>query len=177
MTAGRGPTQISTELIASAQLGNHAAISTLLAVAQPDIRRYARINCKVGDIDDAVQDTLWVLYRKIGALRVVTSFSAWLFEIVRRECMRLARRALASALPIEDAQHEPALASRPELDLRLDLADAIQSLPEHYRVIVLMRDVEELTISEIAASLQITRETVKARLHRARKLIREYIMQ
>ena len=69
------------------------------------------------------------------------------------------------------------MASRPELDLRLDLADAIQSLPEHYRVIVLMRDVEELTISEIAASLQITRETVKARLHRARKLIREYIMQ
>ena len=53
---------------------------------------------------------------------------------------------------------------------------AIQSLPEHYRKIVLLRDVEEMTIDEIASTLALTRESVKARLHRARGLIREYLL-
>ena len=60
--------------------------------------------------------------------------------------------------------------------MRLDVARAIQSLPEHYRAVVVLRDLEELTIDEIAARLAATRETVKARLHRARALLREYLL-
>ena len=60
-------------------------------------------------------------------------------------------------------------------DLRIDLARAIQSLPEHYRAVLLLRDVEELTIDEIAARLTLTREAAKARLHRARRLVRDYL--
>jgi DNA-directed RNA polymerase specialized sigma24 family protein len=48
-------------------------------------------------------------------------------------------------------------------------------LPEHYRQIVLLRDVDELTIDEIAQSLSLSREAVKGRLHLARGLIREYL--
>jgi RNA polymerase sigma-70 factor (ECF subfamily) len=59
---------------------------------------------------------------------------------------------------------------------RPDLTNAIQSLPEHYRQIVLLRDVDVLTIDEIAQSLSLSREAVKGRLHRARGLIREYLM-
>ncbi len=68
-----------------------------------------------------------------------------------------------------------AFAHRPQEELRLDLSSAIQSLPQHYRDIVLLRDIEELTIDEIALTLALSREAVKARLHRARKLIREYL--
>ena len=48
-------------------------------------------------------------------------------------------------------------------------------VPEHYRQIVLLRDVDELTIDEIAQSLSLSREAVKGRLHLARGLIREYL--
>ena len=65
---------------------------------------------------------------------------------------------------------------RPE-DLRIDLSRAIQSLPEHYREVILLRDIEELSIDEIAAVLGLTRESVKARIHRARMLIREYLIR
>ena len=60
--------------------------------------------------------------------------------------------------------------------LRLDLSRAIQSLPEHYREVILLRDIEELSIDEIVAVLGLTRESVKARLHRARIMIREYLI-
>lgn len=174
MTSGRGKTHLPLALIEAAQQGERLAIDRLLALSQPDIRRYARMNCKVDDIDDAVQDAMWLVYRRIGALRVVTSFSAWLFEIVRRECQRAARRALRMQ-PVETLENDVAFATWPTEDLRLDLASAIQSLPDHYRTIVLMRDIEELTINEIAASTSLTREAVKARLNRARTMIREYL--
>lgn len=174
MTSGWGKTHLPLALIEAAQQGERLAIDRLLALSQPDIRRYARMNCKVDDIDDAVQDAMWLVYRRIGALRVVTSFSAWLFEIVRRECQRAARRALRMQ-PVETLENDVAFATWPTEDLRLDLASAIQSLPDHYRTIVLMRDIEELTINEIAASTSLTREAVKARLNRARTMIREYL--
>ncbi|MDE2181976.1 MAG: sigma-70 family RNA polymerase sigma factor [Alphaproteobacteria bacterium] len=162
-------------LIQSAQQGDRAAISELLAISQPDIRRYARSQCRSADIDDAVQDSLWLLYRRIGSLRAVGAFSVWLFAIVRRECGRLARRMFARHTAMDDIENDAALARRPAHELRLDLAAAIQSLPEHYRTVLLMRDVEELTIEEISVSLAITRQAVKARLHRARALVREFL--
>ncbi|MBU6379405.1 MAG: sigma-70 family RNA polymerase sigma factor [Gammaproteobacteria bacterium] len=94
------------DMIAAAQQGDQAAIRSLLAATQPDIRRYARMNCAADHVDDAVQDVLWLLYRRIGTLRTVTSFSAWLFQVVRRECQRLARRALGLKQPIEEIEND-----------------------------------------------------------------------
>jgi RNA polymerase sigma factor (sigma-70 family) len=161
-------------LIEAAQQGDQAAILSLLAVSQPDIRRYAQRSCRAADVDDAVQEALWLLNSRIGGLRAANAFASWLFQIVRRECDRLTRRRMDTA-PIEDVQDTLDFSTRPDADLRLDLAGAIQSLPAHYRIIVLMRDMEDFTIDDIAAELELTREAVKARLHRARLLLREYM--
>ncbi|MCB8822826.1 RNA polymerase sigma factor [Microvirga rosea] len=168
-------TVFSSPLVHSAIAGDHAALLKLLETAQPDIRRYARSTCRAADVDDAVQETLWVLYRRVGTLRAAASFSAWLFAVVRRECLRLTRNlGLISSDGVAD---EKAVLVQSDAELRLDIAKAIQSLPEHYRVIVLMRDVEQRTINEIGHALGETREAVKARLHRARILLREYLLQ
>jgi RNA polymerase sigma factor (sigma-70 family) len=165
----------SLELIASAQGGDTAALVSLLAAAQPDIRRYARTTCSAADIDDAVQDALCVLHRHVGSLRAVGAFWGWMFQVVKRECIRLAKRALGNALPIEMIEDDARFATRPEHELRLDLANAIDALPAHYREVLVLRDIEELTVDEIATRLSGTRETVKARLRRARALVREYL--
>jgi RNA polymerase sigma-70 factor (ECF subfamily) len=163
-------------LIEAARDGDEKALLSLLAAAQPDIRRYAARNCRAADIDDAVQETLLLLYRRVGTLRAVTSFSAWIFAVAKRACLRLLRIEAGIGDATTDDIDARLAHLRPE-DLRIDLGRAIQSLPEHYREVILLRDIEELSIDEIAAVLGLTRESVKARIHRARTMIREYLIR
>ena len=157
--------------------GDHDALVRLLEVAQPDIRRFARQQCRSSDADDAVQEALWLLYRRVGMLRAAAALPAWLLTVVRRACLRLARAALPKDNPTDDLADDLRLSTRPAPELRLDVAAAIGSLPPHYREVVLLRDVEEMTVDEIGAALALTREAVKARLHRARALLREYLLR
>jgi RNA polymerase sigma-70 factor (ECF subfamily) len=178
MTALASPSRYDLALLESARGGDAHAIESLLAAAQPDIRRYARRSCRnAADVDDAVQETLWLLYRRVGTLRALTSFAGWLVTVTTRACLRLARRAIGRREESAEFDDHLQFSSRPQDELRLDLARAIQSLPEHYRAVVLLRDVEELAIDEIAGQLALTREAVKARLHRARLMIREYLQE
>jgi RNA polymerase sigma factor (sigma-70 family) len=120
---------------------------------------------------------LILIYRKVAMLRSVGAFSAWLGMVVRRTCWRLARHVLGAAVPLNAIADSSVFASRSDEDLRLDLTSAVQSLPEPYRRIVLMRNVQELTIDEIGEALSLTREAVKGGLNRARRLLREYILK
>ena len=175
MSNGRMPAQTSADLVLRAQAGDHAAIVGLLECTQQDIRRYARRNCRLEDVDDAVQETMSALAGRVTALRSPAALSGWLFMVVRRECYRLGHWATTALRNRAAAESLAAVAARPDPEIRYDLGMAIQSLPEHYRVIVIKRDLEGRTIAEIAQSQGLTREQVKARLHRARIMIREYL--
>lgn len=161
-------------LLESARSGDARAIETLLVQAQPDIRRYARKTCLASEAEEAVQFALITLHGSIGELRAVTAFSGWLLAIVKRECIRLGKLSVRW-IPGVDLDSDARFQRMPTDELRIDVRNAIQSLPENYRDIVLLRDFEEMTIEEIADRLMLTREAVKARLHRARKLLREYL--
>lgn len=163
-------------LIEAARLGDHAALERLLEACQPDLKRIALTECaSSADAEDAVQESLWLVYRRIGALRTVGSFGAWMFSIVRRECQRLMRKMRGRA-ELPNADHVMfAYYTRP--DLRMDLAAAIQSLPDKYREAIVLRDFEEYSITEIAHVLRLTREAVKSRIHRGREMIREYLQE
>lgn len=167
--------QLRNDLVLAAQLGDSAALDRLLLVSATDARRYARRHCQPSDIEDAVQEALLIIARKLSALKAAAAFSGWLFTIVKRECDRMAR-AMLNHENIEDAKVEVYLATRDDVELRLELAAALESLPAHYRRIILMRDFEEMTISEIAAALGEPAGAVKSRLHRARELVREYLL-
>lgn len=162
-------------LIISAQTGDPAAIGRLLAVCQADARRYAYRHCQVSDIDDAVQESLLVISRKVQGLKAAAAFSSWLFTVIRRECRKLERMMFRHD-PLEEEVAERQLACRSDNALRIDLANALDSLPAHYLEVVLLRDFEELTIAEIAARLEEPPGAVKSRLHRARELVREYLL-
>jgi len=162
-------------LIHEAQRGDAVAIHALLGACQADARRYAYKHCHASDIDDAVQETLLLISRKIHALRAAAAFSSWLFVVIKRECRRLSRAMFRQA-PLEEDLAEQQLACKSDVDLRLDLAAALESLPHHYLDVVLLRDFEELTIAEIAQRLDQPTGAVKSRLHRARELVREYLI-
>lgn len=162
-------------LILAAQTGDQAAISRLLAVCQADARRYARRHCHVSDVDDAVQESLLIISRKVTSLKAAVAFSSWLFTVIKRECRKL-ERMMFKHEPLEDEVAEQQLACRTDDALRIDLAHALESLPAHYLEVVLLRDFEELTIAEIAERLGEQPGAVKSRLHRARELVREYLL-
>jgi RNA polymerase sigma factor (sigma-70 family) len=71
---------------------------------------------------------------------------------------------------------EHQIVSKSDNDLRIDLAAALESLPAHYLEVLLLRDFEELTIAEIAERLAEQPGAIKSRLHRARELVREYMI-
>ncbi|SOC31040.1 RNA polymerase sigma factor, sigma-70 family [Thalassospira xiamenensis] len=75
-------------------------------------------------------------------------------------------------LPAEDS---PLFAYQPDTELRNDLAAAIHSLPDKYRTVIVLRDIRELSIEEIAIELGFSRAAVKSRIHRGRRMIREYL--
>ncbi|MGJ5206532.1 RNA polymerase sigma factor [Bradyrhizobium sp. HKCCYLR20261] len=159
----------------AARLGDRDAMVRLLTLTQPDIRRYARASCRSSaDSEDAAQQALWLLSRHVGRIRAAAALSSWLYRVVRRECMRLSRQ-FGLVNDADDDALVARLAARPEAELRLDLAAAFESLPPHYRDVVLMRDLKEMTIDEIASRLGLSRQATKARLHRARQLLREYL--
>lgn len=165
-------------LVDAARQGDHGAIVRLLAVCQPDLKRFARRTCATTqDAEDAVQIALWQLYRKIGALRTAATFATWLFRIVERECFRLFR-GRGPAESLEDLGDAHLLAAAPCIpqDLQIDLARAIERLSPPYREVLILRDVHELTTPEVAAQLGLGIEAVKSRLHRARGMVREQLL-
>lgn len=162
-------------LLEAARLGDAVALDGLLRICQPDVRRYAFRHCLMSDVDDAVQETLLIVARRLASLRAVAAFSGWLFQIVRRECRRLERR-LFRLDPYDEEKMESWLATSSDETVRLDLISALESLPEHYREVILLRDFHELTIREIATQLRLTAPATKSRLHRARQLMRDYLL-
>lgn len=161
--------------IDAARRGDRNALERVLVRSRQDLRRYAEYHCAINDIEDAVQESLLLVSRKIGSLRAIEAYASWLFRIVKRECNRLKRamRHLVmehAALEELDGPHYPAPSG-----LIHDVAAALSALPTHYREIILLRDLEGMTIAEIAKQLSLHTEAAKARLHRARSLARQYL--
>ncbi len=166
-----------SQLIEAARRGDSGAVSTLLTVCQPDLKRFARRTCSTTeDAEDAVQIALWQLYRKVGLLRSAAAFTTWIFRIVERECYRLYRTARGTEPLDEVLEHDLPQAAVVPIDLKLDLAGAMERLTPPYLEVLLLRDVQELTAPEVAAQLGLSLEAVKSRLHRARTQVREQLL-
>lgn len=174
MSAAATATGLDLTLVEAARSGDPAAIDRLLVACQPNIRRYAQRSCTISVVDDAVQETLLVLSRYVATLRHPAALSRWLFAVARRECRRLSRATLRLELWDED-RVDAWIEGKDEGTLRYEVAAALESLPEEYREIVVLRDFEGLTIGEAADRLGLSRAAIKSRLHRARALTREYL--
>ena len=163
-------------LVEAACRGDASAIEKLLALSQPDLRRFARRSCSTSeDADDAVQVALWNLQRNIGSVRVIAALAAWMFRIIERECYRLLRIRRRTE-ELTDVMCESLLEPATSDGLRRDLACAMSALPSKYREVLILRDLDELTAPEVAETLQISVPAVKSRLHRARAMMRERLV-
>ena len=155
--------RVDGAVFAAAQAGDPGAIDRVLRELQPDIRRYAR------------RQALIVLYRRLGNVRDPLAVAGWIFRVVARLCMLPVLGLIRGAEELTERQEAEHFAQVSQDDLRMDLTCALESLPEMYREVILLRDMERLTIGEAAEHLGITREACKSRIHRGRMLRREYL--
>lgn len=167
---------VAPAVFAAAQAGDPAALDHLLRTLQPDIRRYARRQChRSSVVEDVVQEALIVLYRRVGTVRDPLALAGWVLRMVTRLCMLPVLSVMRGAEALTERHEAEHFARMPQHELRLDLVRALESLPGLYREVLLLRDMEQLTITEVAERLQLTREATKSRIHRARALMREYL--
>jgi RNA polymerase sigma-70 factor, ECF subfamily len=136
------------------------------------------------EAEDVIQETYVRAYQHLAQFAGRARFSTWLIRIAVHEA--LARRRRRQRIEGLDAVTGPngELEMRapstfdPESrasasELRDVLEGAILALPDDYRAVLILRDVEEMTTAEAAAALDITEENAKVRLHRARALLRK----
>jgi RNA polymerase sigma-70 factor, ECF subfamily len=154
-----------------------------------------RLTRNEADAEDLVADTIVRAWRGREALATPSAFPAWIFRILNNTFISDRRRASVrgqvepiAESNLEDEQefsiferlHQPFLLwfGNPEQEflnklLRDDIDRALAALPEHYRVVVILADMEDLKYAEIAETLQIPIGTVRSRLARARAALQE----
>ena len=143
------------------------------------------------DAEEAVQDAFWTVISKIDTFRGDAALGSWIYIITAHAALQTRRRgarrhhkiSLDEILPAfhEDGRHaDPIVDWSTELDdpaaqseLRNVLTSALEELPDHYRAVIVLRDVDGLSMAEVAECLNITVPTAKTRAHRARLLLRQ----
>lgn len=138
-----------------------------------------------GEAEDVMQDTYVRAYGHLDQFAGRAKFSTWLTRIAVHEALaRQHRRNRYQELePMSEREGDPmdrfaSLAPDPEQqasnsEVRELLEEAIEKLPDAYRTIFMLRDVEDMSTTDAADVLEITEENVKVRLHRARALLRK----
>jgi len=168
------------ELARRAAAGDGAALEELLRVIEPRVlRQVSRFLPYRQDAEEATQDVLLKVATRIGTFEGRSRFSTWLHEVTANQARQtyrsLRRRAAESTTDVPVERPDPRTTSV-IAGSRLDLLDALERLetehPDLVRAFVL-RDLSDLEYADIARLLDVPIGTVKARIHHARRHVRE----
>jgi RNA polymerase sigma-70 factor, ECF subfamily len=183
-------TTLSDEaLVGLVRAGDRSAFAAVIQRHNQRLYRVARgIVRDDSEAEDIVQETYVKAFARLGAFRGEAKLSTWLTRIAVNEALdRLRSRKpevdlrlvdgpgaklddAAFALTAAPASPEQSAARS---EIRGLVESAVDALPETFRIVFVMRDIEEMSIDETAAHLGLKPETVKTRLHRARRLLRD----
>ncbi len=182
-----------TDRIEAARAGDHEAFAGLMEEHGDRLFNFGLRMCgHREDAEDIFQETFLTAFRRLEDFRGEGALRNWLFKIASSHCLK--KRRLRSGqprhhLPVEEMTpealqplvHGPSLVSLAEVPLETMLRDelsdrlneAISRLPEEYRIVLLLRDVEGFSTTETAGLTGLSEAAVKSRLHRARLTVRK----
>lgn len=180
------------KLIHRCKRGEEAAFGEVLARYRAPIYNLCwRMTRNDEDARDLGQEVFIKVFRLLDRYDEQYAFSSWLFRIATNHCIDHLRRQRLRFLSVErdgggdDEDVEMQIASEgPQPDVVMERSEALEKLeeviadlPPHYRVITLLRHDQELSYEEIAEVLQLPLGTVKARIHRARNMIQQMLVE
>ena len=183
-------TQLARALLA----GEPDAFNRFVEYFRAKVFHYSWLMCgQREDAEEVAQETLLRVFESFNQLREPERVKSWVFRIARNACLMKRRKSVyapAQELSLDalmPAIHDDGDGFRIEIadwknlpddqllraELKRELDRAIAALPDTYRSVVLLRDVEELSTEETAQILDLTTDVVKTRLHRGRLAIRQ----
>ena len=179
---------LDVELIKNFKAGDERSFVELIERYTQKVHNLAmRITRNEEDAEEVLQDTFVTVYKKVDKFEGKSAFSSWLYRItVNAAFMKLRKRRQTPAISLEDVNPSVKenwvgtssecsdvnyLSSRHEL--RAELEDAVAKLPDEYRTIFVLRDVDGLSNQEVGEILNLSVPAVKSRLHRSRLMLRK----
>tara|TARA_R100001369_G_scaffold89226_4_gene126643 strand:+ start:1909 stop:2535 length:627 start_codon:yes stop_codon:yes gene_type:complete len=139
------------------------------------------------DIDDVMQDTYIKAFQKLYQFKNESLFSTWLIRIGINEALQ--RKRKSKRYQMLDISNEKGIVQLADMSIMNPerktmyaesvhiIEKAIDLLPEKYKIVYMLKEVQDLEISEISDSLGLSNSNVKVRLHRARNMMKESIMK
>jgi len=182
-------------LVQAARSGDEGAFDALVRRYQDKVYGLAlRLSGNPSDAEEILQDAFLKAYQHLAEFRGDASFSTWLFRIATNAALML-RRARRQRATESLEQYLPRFRDDGRLarfdlvygragrveetmergELARQIKEAVERLPDDYRVVVELRDIEELSTDETAEILGVSREIVSTRLHRARLMLRGFL--
>lgn len=176
-------------LAARCQQGDMAAFTELVNRYKDKVYNLAvRMLRDRGDAEDLAQETFLNVYRAVATFRVDERFSTWIYKIASNLCIdRLRKRrhlTISLDAPVQEGEElyrqVPDWSHAPEplyeqSELREDVQAAIDQLPSKYRLIILLRHMQDMAYEEIATVMDLPVGTVKTRLFRAREILKRHL--
>ncbi|GGM27060.1 RNA polymerase sigma factor [Dactylosporangium sucinum] len=162
-------------LVVRCQLGEREAFAELVRGWHPTVERYVR-RMLGGPDDDVVQEIWLAVVRGLPRLRRPDRFTPWLFTVARRAVMNRLREAYVrpEPEPIDDVRGEDEAEGVVNREL---LAGALAELPAREREVLLLFYLEDLPLETCAQICAVPVGTVKSRLNRARRLLRQELVR
>jgi RNA polymerase sigma-70 factor, ECF subfamily len=185
---------IDHQLIALAKDGDEKAFSSLVRKYEQTVYGFAFKLCRdKHKAEESFQDTFINVYKKLDQFDGRSKFSTWLYSIVANNCLMNRRKrkmehlleSLDEPPDVEDENGQKQLQTWDDTpveqllnsELREQLDDAIQKLPDEYKVVFVLRDLEGKTAEETAKILKLSVPAVKSRLRRSRVFLRSQLHQ
>ena len=177
--------QGETELARALLAGETEAFERFVEHFRSKVFHYSWLICgSPQDAEEVAQETLLKVFASIEQLREPERVRAWVFRIARNVCLMQRRRSVfapAHELSIDELPPgteiadslQPADDGLLRSELRAVIDRVILELPQSYRAVVLLRDLEELSTEETAQILDVSTDVVKTRLHRGRAAMRQ----
>lgn len=183
--------QLARDLLA----GSPAAFERFVDSYNSKLFRYSYAMChQREDAEEVAQETLLKVFQNLDQLQDPDRLKPWIFRIAKNACLMKRRKSvfapaqelsLDELKPVKDGEAKLEIADWSRLpedmaanqELHDALEKAVAQLPELYRAVFLLRDVEGLSTEDAAAVLEVTTDVVKTRLHRARLALRKHLDQ
>lgn len=173
---------LSDEELARRVRGGETALFELL-MRRHNPRVYRAVRSIVRDeteVEDLMQQAYLQAYAHLGQFEGQSRFTTWLTRIaINQALMRVRQTGRAPApVPVEEPEEVPVQAPSPEeltqgRELQGLLEHAVDALPELYRTVFMLREVDELSTAESAEALGVSEEVIRSRLHRAKAMVRD----
>ena len=176
------------DLIARFQNGDEYAFDEIVNRYKDRLLNFVfRFIGQIDESEDIVQDTFLKVYKNKNAYQNIARFSTWIYTIAgnlaKTELRKRKRRRIfsISRMGIDDKEFElPSTAITPEEHTESTfneklIQNAIQKLPEKFRTVIILRDIQELSYDEISKIIGVPLGTIKSRVNRARLKLRELL--